>query len=271
MTPAHEYLDLAQFGLHLVSPEDGRFPALLQEMQARPQPFPPWPTGDLRNAAILLNKSGRAIVVLSFVWRYTQADGTSRSSQYSNLGSSMQMEVLTSRSPVPQDLGTSILAGSKRLLTEQGMFGNNLDVLPEQAFRNGSYMGAGGRAGSHGTNEQVASTQLSLDLAVLDNGLCVGPDTDGVAKTLSDSFEVQRSTAEKVAAAIQNGASDGQIFEMLLPCARQARPPAARGAMLLGMFGRMAVDQLINNSRPEQVAFFQKFAQPPAIKLHRPI
>ena len=33
---------------------------------------------------------------------------------------------------VPQDLGTFILPGSKRLITDQAMFGNNLDVLPPE-------------------------------------------------------------------------------------------------------------------------------------------
>lgn len=157
--PDREYRDLPEFGLHLVSSEDHRFRALVHDIEQHPQPFSSWPLDDLTNAAVLLNESGKAIVVLAFAWRYTSENGTIRSSRYANLGSSMQMDILNGRSAVPQDLGTCILAGSKRLITERGMFGNNLDVLTEEQSRHGrSYAGAGGGGGARSRlNEQIAS------------------------------------------------------------------------------------------------------------------
>ena len=271
--PEREYLDEAEFGLHLVSSDDGRFRALVRDIEQRSQPFASWAIDDVSNAAVLLNESGRAIVVLAYVWSYTLANGTSRSSRFANLGSSMQMEILNGRSPVPQDIGTCILAGSKRLITERGMFGNNLDVLPADRARNGgSYVGAGGRgAGTTRTSEQIVSIRLSLDLAIFDNGLCVGPDKSGLLDALTQSLEVQRSTAQNAATAIRNGASEGQLFEMLLPWARRMRSvaPDRHERVLLPMFCRMAIDQLINASRPEQLVWFERLAQPSSLQLHR--
>jgi hypothetical protein len=74
-----------------------------------------------------------AIIAVEWFWRYTSRDGKTRTSRFSNLGSSAQRDVLTGRSKVSRDLGTFILAGSKRLITELGILGNNLDVLtPEE-------------------------------------------------------------------------------------------------------------------------------------------
>ncbi len=273
--PEREYTSLAEFGLQLVSSDDDRFRALVRDIEERPQPFPSWPIDDLRSAAVLLNESERAIVVLAYVWRYILANGTSRSSRYANLGSSMQMEILNGRSPVPQDVGTCILAGSKRLITERGMFGNNLDVLPtDQVNQGGSYVGAGGGgAAATKNNEQIVSIQLALDLAIFDNGLCVGPDKAGLLDALIESLDVQRTTSEHAAAAIRNGASEGQVFEMLLPSVRRMRSASAERheRVMLPMFGRMAIDQLINGSRPEQLEWFERLAKPSTLQLRRPM
>src|SRR5581483_12265207 len=105
-----------------------------------PLPFGRWPVDDLTRSAVLLNQSGNAILGIAYAWRYTTAAGTEHTSRIANLGSSVQLDVLTGRSGVTRDLGTFILPGSKRLLTERGMFGNNLDVLSEgEAPRGGGY------------------------------------------------------------------------------------------------------------------------------------
>src|SRR5436190_5673681 len=111
------YRDLAEFGLPLVTPADDAFRSLVRDIESRPQPFGAWPTENLSSAAVLLNQSGKAILAISFLWRYTTATGEARTSHYSNLGSSTQLEVLNGRSHVIEDLGTFILAGSKRLIT----------------------------------------------------------------------------------------------------------------------------------------------------------
>jgi hypothetical protein len=91
------YRDLAEFGLPFVTPDDPAFPELAREIESRRDPFDPRPTGDLDPAAVLLNQSGKAIVGFSYVWRYTTVEGVTRPSRLCNLGSSVDLEVLTGR------------------------------------------------------------------------------------------------------------------------------------------------------------------------------
>ena len=216
------YRDLAEFGLPLIMPGAATFAALVRDIEARPQPFGSWPIGDSSTAAVLLNQTGQAIVTLDFFWRYTLSDGTKRTSRYSNLGSSMQTELLCGRAKVLPDLGSFILAGSKRLITEQGMFGNNLDVLPPNAGtgHGGGYLGVGGGGSRNGPREEMAETELCLDLAILEDGLCVGPDDAGLLDNITNDVQRQRETAQEIVAALHNGASAGKIFEILRPLAR---------------------------------------------------
>jgi hypothetical protein len=272
--PRFECLDLAQFGLPLISPDDPRFPVLVRDIELRPQPFTSWPFDDWTSRAVLVNDSGKAIIALAYVWRCTMADGSSRSHQHANLGSNTQLEILNGRSPVVRDLGTCILAGSKRLISEWGMFGNNLDVLSlEQVGRGSSYAGAGGSGIAFAPNETVVSTQLGLDLAIFEDGLCVGPDESGLVDALKKSLELQRSTAEKVVVAIGEGASEGEIFEILLPLARRTFHPPAGGFqhVFLPLFSRMAIDCLTRSDREQQLAWFEIRAQPSTFPLHRPV
>ena len=137
--PPTVYHDLAEFGLRFVTPDDPAFPGLVRDIQSRPQPFGQLPTSDLGAAAVLLNQSGKAIVTLAYVWKYMMAGGHPRTSHHSNLGSSMQMDVLSGRAGITRDLFSFILPGSKRLITQEGMFGDNSDVLPpESASLSGS-------------------------------------------------------------------------------------------------------------------------------------
>jgi hypothetical protein len=69
------YRDLAEFGLPLVTPDDAGFASLVRDIESRPEPFGSWPIDDLRNAAVLLNESGKAILGMAYVWRYTTATG----------------------------------------------------------------------------------------------------------------------------------------------------------------------------------------------------
>ena len=173
--PKTVYRDLASFGLPLVTPAQPEFASLARDVESRPEPFGSWPIGDLANAAVLLNETGQAIVAISYSWSYTGETGGARRSHYSNLGSSMQLDVLTGRSPLNRDLGTFILPGSKRLITERGMFGSNLDVLGRDQFGGGGgYMGAGGGGFRRDRDlEKIVTVELVLDLAILEDGaLC---------------------------------------------------------------------------------------------------
>src|SRR5271169_3024729 len=107
------YRDLAAFDLPFVTPDDPAFPALVREIESRPEPFGPRPMGDLDSAAVLLNQSGKAIVGISYVWRYTTVEGVTRTTRVADLISSGQLEVLTGRTKVVPDLCSFILPGSK--------------------------------------------------------------------------------------------------------------------------------------------------------------
>lgn len=262
------YRDLAEFGLPLVTPDQAEFRPLVDDIEKRPQPFASWPVDDLNNAAVLLNQSGNAILGLSYVWRRLTAVATPHTSRYSNLGSSIQLDVLTGRSGVTRDIGTFILPGSKRLITERGMFGNNLDVLEEgEAPRGGGYMGAGGGAAIP-VDEELAAIELILDAAILEDGRCVGPDEFAIFESVGNHLEQIRRTAEQGAAALRNGASAGEIFELLRPLARHT--PAQSPSPFLRMFADMGIRQLINHESDALAAWFDTQAQPPRLRLYRP-
>jgi hypothetical protein len=115
------YSDLKEFGLEFVPVEAGQFSPLLQEIQTRQQPGGPQAVVDrVAGAAVLLNKSGKAIVALAYFWKYTLIDNSVRTSHVSNLGTSMQMDVLSGRTEAAGDRFSFILPGSKRLITESG-------------------------------------------------------------------------------------------------------------------------------------------------------
>jgi len=274
------YCGLPEFGLPLVTPGMASFAALVRDIESRPGPGPFQPAIDPGRAAVLLNQSGKAVVALDYVWHYTAEDGQRRTSRCSTLGSSAQREVLSGRSKVGRDLGTFILPDSKRLITEQGMFGNNLDVLsPDELVHSQGYCGVSGAGGGGfraGAEVEHTTVKLSLDLVILEDGLCVGPDESGLFAALNEFLELQRSTAQEAAAELRNGASAGRIFEIVRPLARHRRPevgpdgrPRQTMSLLLG-FGNEAIHRLVNASTPELLAWFENAAQAPLLQLRRP-
>lgn len=277
------YRDLAAFGLHLVTPAQNGFASLVHDIESRPEPFGSWPIDDLSNAAVLLNETGNAILSISSSWRYTNVRGGTHSSRYSNLGSSsIQLDVLSGRSEVVQDFGTFILPGSKRLITEHGMFGNNLDVLGQDPRpHGGGYVGAARGGTRNTTSEKIVVVELILDLAILDDGRCLGPDESGLLESLIENLERIRSTAEQAAAALRDGASAGQIFEMLRLLARHTLDTATQrrragdrverhaDSPFLGMFADMGIRQLVHSDSPAMASWLETQAQPCRLHLHR--
>jgi hypothetical protein len=154
------YHDLSDFGLPFVTPDDSAFPGLLLEIQSHPEPIGPQAPSDTSTAAVLLNRSEKAIVTLTYIWRYTMAAGHTCTSRHFDLGTSMQMDVLTGRAGVTRDRGSFFLPGSKRLITQEGMFGDNSDVLPaESESHGGGYgrgTGGGGGIPSSGAGRRAA-------------------------------------------------------------------------------------------------------------------
>ena len=266
------YRDLAAFGLPLVTPAQPEFASLVHDIESRPGPVGSWPFDDLSNAAVLLNQTGNAILDISYVWKYTSARGRAHSTHCSNLGSSsIQLDVLSGRSKVVQDLYTFILPGSKRLITERGMFGNNLDVLGQDPRPHGGYVVSAGGGGRNTTTEKIVAVELVLDLAILDDGWCVGPDESGLLESLIEDLERISSTAEQAAKSLRDGASAGQVFEMLRPLARDTPPTATqrRTSPFLRMFANMGIHQLVNGDLPAVERWLETQAHLRRIRLQR--
>lgn len=269
------YRDLAEFGVSFVTPKDTDFPALLRDVESRLQPFAHG-AADGRSA-VLINNSGKSIVALAYIWRYKTASGELRTSRYSNLGSSMQMDVLSGRIGAVHDASSFIMPGSKRLITEEGMYGNNFDVLSaDSVHRGGGGMGAGmGRGGrrNRGEDAQLVQIELQLDIVFFDDGLCAGPDDTGLFENVREDLEQQLRTAQQVVQARRSGASWGAVFEILRPLARRSIrhvPGRDYRADLLFMFAKVGIDHIINDDEPEVLAWFEDVAKPSSFHLRRP-
>ncbi|HXR77008.1 MAG TPA: hypothetical protein VN737_13600 [Bryobacteraceae bacterium] len=269
------YRDLAEFGVPFATPKDADFPALLRDIEGRWQMFEHG-AADGRSA-VLINNSGKSIVALAYIWRYKTANGETRISYHSNLSSSMQMDVFSGRIGAVHDAGSFIMPGSKRLITEDGMYGNNFDVLSaDSAHRRGGGVGAGmGRGGwrNRGEDAQYAQIELQLDVVFFDDGLCAGPDDTGLFESVREDLEQQLRTAQQVVQARRSGASWGAVFEILRPLARRSIrhiPGRDCPADLLFMFANVGIDHIINDNEPEVLAWFEDFAKPSSFHVRRP-
>lgn len=269
------YRGLAQFGLPVVIPGDPSFDDLVRDIESQPGPGPAPPPVSPERAAVLANNTGNAIIVLAWFWRYTGHDGQAATNWISNFGSSAQRDVLTGRSSARRDIGTFILPGSKRLITEQGMFGNNLDVLtPEELPHAQGYCGGWGGGRRDRAGAPQALVELVLDLVILEDGLCVGPNESGFYEALTESLDLQRKVARQASAALEAGESVGKVFEIVRPWARHnpVRPRASgkHPAPIVLNFSAEAIHRLTNDNDADLLAFFKKAAEPPSIELRRP-
>ena len=270
------YRGLPEFGLPLIARGDLSFDALVSEIESHPGPFPTLPSAVSDRAAVLLNQTGRAILAIECFWRYTGRDGKAqRTSQFSNLGSSVQRGALMGRSTVVRDIGTFVLPGSKRLIAANGIFGNNLDVLtPEELAGIRGYCGGWAGCGPRENREtELAAMELVLDLAILEDGLCVGPDESGLYEALNESFDVQCTAAEEAVRAFKAGAPVGRVFEIVRPLARHSPPPPGKSRHelpMLAAFGLEAIHHLTHVDGPDLLAYFERAAAPRSLELRRP-
>ena len=271
--PRTVFFDLAEFGLPLITPDDTAFPALVEEIRRLPTPFGPPADTELNPSAILRNESGRAIVGMTYVWRFTTADGRVRPNWHATMGSSMQLDVLAGRASVPPDGSAFILPGSKRLITVDRIFGNNSDVLPPRHPQGGGIgMSGGGRRLAD--SEETVEIALQLDAVVLDDGLCAGPDESNLLGNLIREIDHERAAAAEAAQALRNGASRGQLFEMLRPLASQTPPPPPSEAwrafrFFQSMFANMAIRRLTDADDADLLPWFESYANATPLSLRR--
>jgi hypothetical protein len=231
------YRDLAEYGLPLISPGEPTFDLRFEEIRSLPRPFGPDLEGPPDRAAVLENQTVSAVITLTYVWRYTTTNGETRTSTHLSLGSSVQMDVLTGRKKAARDLCSFILPGSRRLITEQRMFGNNSGVLAPQHRTGGGWMGSisgsgrGGRAPRGDGTDDVAAVELELDAAIFEDGLCVGPDQLGLRESLTEQMQRQRNTAGEIVQALRKRAAAERSRGVATPLPSQI-PKTAGGDTL---------------------------------------
>jgi hypothetical protein len=167
------------------------------------------------------------------------------------------------------------------IITEDGVFGDNSDVMPRESDARGGGFGHGGVGGGpkrwRTGDEEVTRTELHLDAVLFEDGLCVGPDEFGMFESVMKALDRQRRTAQEIVEALRNNASHGRLFEILRPLASRAGGEGGIGhPQLLWIFANRAIDDLVNKSGPELLARFEllapfePLAQPSPIRLHRP-
>ena len=102
---------------------------------------------------------------------------------------------------------------------------------------------------------------------------CAWVLTTGLFESITEDLEGQRQTARTVVAALQSGASAGQVFELLRPLARR-RPRTEREhrhpSSLLTMFANRAITWITRMDDPEWLPWFERVAQASPVALHRP-
>lgn len=166
--------DLHAQGLTLISPAAAAFAVMTEDIRRRTQiqnpdgpPFPPEPIpNNLEFAAILHKYNEKAVAGLAIEWKFEDVRGHHYKSRFT---SAFGRNLLLPFGARPAQLALygywhTILPGSKRLLADAKIFGNNIDVRPprgEEVWRGG---GVGSRSGSHASRapNDFAGTRQSL-------------------------------------------------------------------------------------------------------------
>lgn len=266
------YRGLPEFGLPLIPPDDPTFQARAEEiLRASPQ-FGPRMESVPERAALLENRSARAVITFTSVWRYTDENGGTRTSRFGNLGSGNQMNLLTGREKPIADPFLYFLPGSARLITEERTF----SVARAQGMGGGGgFVRTGRPIAAEGAPARVepaiVKIELEIDIAIFDDGLCVGADENGLREGLIEQMRREKDTGREIVRALREGATRGQIFEMLRPLAQhRSAAPGGGIAQLLSMFARSSIQHLINAPDDRLLDWFEEAANIVPLELRRP-
>ncbi len=275
------YRGLPEFGLPLITPDHPTFKEKAEEILRLAPPFGPRIESIPERAAILENQSGKAVITFTTIWRYIDEEGETRTTRQRNLVSSKQMDVLTGRTMAIPDPYSFFLPGSRRLITDDRILGDNRDVLGVQPAGRAGGGGGWGFAGGRIQPRDIAPVrpepvivkiELDIDIAIFDDGTCAGADECGLRESLIEQMQRQKDTAREIVAELRAGATPGQVFEIIRPLARHVpQGPRAIGcAPLLSMFANSAVRQLINAPDHALLAWFERAAKIEPLHLRRP-
>jgi len=259
------YHDLAQYGLPFVTPRDPDYSGLIDELRRQ------WPVSDLNDeafedAAVLLNQSGKTVVATTVLWTYYPATGDSRSSIDASFASTAVFDEMGRN-------GSTLTAGSRRLITWQGTFGWNSDVKPP-AVRSGPSLGwVFRRTPPRRDIEDVEGIEVQLDSAFFDDGLCVGPDQWGTFGGVLAAIAEERRLVDQILSRLRAGGTAVDVFAILRPLTIQRTPPpvsaAGLGPSLLHGFAFAAMHHVTHWDDQRLTDWFSEIAARQKLHLRR--
>jgi hypothetical protein len=266
--------DLREFGIRFITPDDPQFGELASRIPL--DPFGRKPELPLSDAIVAINQSPKAVLAMSIIWKWADMNGHVTIQRMPGLHSLAQLDWDSGRLDPWKSWFGPFLSGSKRLVTSQGVFGDNSDVLPPESKPTGfagSFAGLNRR--SRGGPERTL-VEVQLDSVIFDGGLCAGPDEMDIFNTISSvAAEQSRLTTEAIAL-LQNGRGVGEVFELLQAAARHPGPGFSPGMPdplhLLSSFGRQAVDRLVHvreGQTSELISWFEGQREQTKLRLHR--
>jgi len=263
--------DLPQFGMCFITRDDPSFHELLAGMWldplgTKPEELP-------QESLIVLNQSGKAVMAMSFIWRWDQG-GRITSDKVIGLSSLAQLQFDPGD---PRKLRFHpFLPGSKRVVTPNGAFGDNSDVLPPEPGPVGFVGGGIGAGRMRRPQPERRLVELQLDSVIFAEGECAGPDDMGILANLGPAAEEQHRLASQAVTLLEQGARLGDVFELLRHTAHYPGPRSATHTpdflRLLFSFGRQAMDRLVNATddlREPLIEWFREQSRLPRLEFRR--
>lgn len=233
--------DLHGKGLTLISSADEQFAELVEDIRRRTEvrnpggpPFPPERIpANLQFAALLMNHSEKSIAALAIEWKFENVTGQHFSHR---LILPFGRSLLLPFGARPEQLvfggyWYTIFHGSKRLIADMKIFGDNTDVRPprdEELWRGGG-VGVGGGGGSRTDSRDLRNVVLAIDGAFFVDGEFIGPNRIQLWEDVYYEAEVKVEAAHIAAMGKAGGLSAAEIMtkiDHLLGRADQPlRPP----------------------------------------------
>lgn len=264
--------DRQDFGIRFITPDDPHFGEMAIRISLDPfgrKPELPLPEGEF----IAVNQSTKALLAMSFLWKWGGLNGDINVQRMSGLHSLAQLDWPSEKHR--NSWFSPFLSGSKRLVTPQGVFGDNSDVLPPEAKPTG-FVGSFAGPNRRGAAPQRKFLEVQLDSVIFDDGLCAGPDQMGIFDTIVSVATEQRRLASEAIALLRSGRGVGTVFELLRGAAQPPGPasiPATPDPLhLLFSFARHAVDRLVNVRKEhieDLINWLEIQRQQPRLRLRR--